>query len=183
MRVRSGPSVTPVPGEQRAVRVHGGEVVAKAEDECLQRFAHLGVDQGRPAVAPGIEQSSDAGALWQVPHLAAPAADNAAGDVGLGRRNSVGVASRDAERNQALGAADGGEPVTGLVTLILIGALLRRLVGQEHPRFCVVERAGLGVVDSAFALDERGCSLQKHRVQCSPGSSSILDASRSAVML
>ena len=54
--------------------VHGGEVVAKAEEESLQRLAHLGIDQGRPARTPCVEQRSDAGAFGQAPHLAAPCA-------------------------------------------------------------------------------------------------------------
>ena len=130
-------------------------MVAKAEGKRLQRLAELGVDLGRPAGAPGIEQRGDAGAPGQTPHLAAPAAENAAGDTGLGRRSGVGIAARDAERNQALGAADGGKPSTRLVAFILPGPLPRRLVGQKRARFLAIEGAGLGIIDSALAL--AGC--------------------------
>ena len=77
--------------------VHGREVIAEAEEESLQRLPHLVIDQGRPTGTSGIEQRSDAGASGQPPHLAAPAAENAAGNAGLLCRRCIGLATRDAE--------------------------------------------------------------------------------------
>lgn len=139
--------------------MHGGEVVAKAEEEGLQRLTHLGIDQGRPSGASGIEQRGDAGASGQTPHLAAPAAENAAGDAGLFRRNGIGLAAGHTQRDQVLCAADGGKPLSGLVALILARALPRSLISQEDACLGVIESAGPGIVDSAPALAERGCCI------------------------
>ena len=68
----------------------------------------------------------------------------------------IGLAAGDAERDQVLGAADGGEPGAGLVTLILAGALPRRQIGQERTRLRVIEGAGQRIVDSTLALAGRG---------------------------
>ena len=137
--------------------VHGGEVIAEAEEESLQRLLHLGVDQGRPAGAPCIEQRSDAGASGQAPHLAAPASENAAGDAGFLRRRGIGLAARHSEGDQVLGTADGGKPCTGLVALVFAGAFPRSLVGEEGACFGIVVGAGVGIVNGALA--ERGCCI------------------------
>ena len=55
--------------------------------------------------------------------------------------------------------ADGGEARAGALTLLSVSALPSRHIGQELTCLGVVEGTGVGVVDSAFALAERGCCV------------------------
>ena len=77
----------------------------------------------------------------------------------IGCRSGVGIVARDSERNQVLGTADGGKPVTGLLALILAGPLPGRFISGELACLRVIEGAGFWIVDGALALASRGCCI------------------------
>ncbi len=145
-------------GLKRAVAMLGGEVRGIVRGERFQGLAHAACDLRRPAGGLAVEQGAHAGAFRQALDLGPPAADDGGGDPGLVRRRGIGGGARNANGDQVLGAAQGGERVAGLVALRLGGALpgviVRELFrGRFFGRFGIYSAPFFPPFDATFGAN------------------------------
>ena len=126
--------------------------------ERFQGLAHAACDLRRPAGGLAVEQGAHAGAFGQALDLGPPAADDGGGDPGLVRRRGIGGGARNANGDQVLGAAQGGEAVAGLVALRLGGALPGVIVrglfrGRFSGRFGIYSAPFFPPFDATFGAN------------------------------